>query len=217
MKKSFTSFIIIFLFFACHEPREQDISTTNAFNKKAGAEISMETAERWISRYRNDEAEKRFDTYTKVLTYSEIEKTLNTVSEPMGVLFHYAIDDNGHVNTFLIPISEDNPIWNAPNILNVDDGSIISGGDALALAERFKAAYPDEIRSHFFGIHVFEKVYNSIEFVHATSDDGIDQLLLFMRSDAEHSDGRLQGESVSVYDNSIRCPPFCDTSEPSEN
>jgi hypothetical protein len=207
------SFVLLLLLFNCHDTK--DATTENQvspFNKNVGKKISMEQAQRWIVRYEESTSSSRTET-AQQLTATTLSEILSPITEKLGVSFHRAIDQTGAYHILVVPVKQGQPVWDSEHILDANSSAEIDPQTARNWTDRYKAENPNGVWSHFFGIHVFERDFTTIDLAEATNDQGRRQLLLFIWRIQSVDNGRSQGEIVDVYDASAPCPPTCNASE----
>jgi hypothetical protein len=209
MKKVTSLLAILLLLFNCQESKDStSANQVSPFNRNVGKLIPMNVAERWINRYKENNTTARSEDHPGI-TEVELSSILTPLDEKLGVSFHRALDEDGEYHILVVPVKEGQSAWSSEQILDASNNVLIDAQTAEAWADRYKAENPDGIWSHFFGIHVFESEFDTIQLVDALNDQDAPQLLLFISRNSNIGSGRIQGDAIEVYDASVPCPTIC--------
>lgn len=203
--------LILLCLINCHDSKNTSSKQVSAINKNVGLKIPMDVAERWISRYRK--ANSARSEQIPNITPESIAEILDPVDERLGLSFHRAIDPSGNYHILVAPVNQNVPFLYAGKIFDATTSSMVNLADAEQWSERYKTENSAGIWSHFFGTHVFEQAFSSIQLQEALNDNNIPQLLLFIWRDDASSNGRTNGTTVDVYDASGLCPNLCSPSQ----
>lgn len=219
--KSLIAFILLFLtvsFLGCQDSRE-DLKTKSEldFYRTIGEEIPFQTGLDWIEFYH---AQNNVNERTKLLTNysvseSQLQALMGSVSELVGVAFHYGTDSWGSQHIILIPVESSLSLWSSiAGRLYVDanSGNQISQSTAQAWATNYKNAHPSGIWFHFFGADIFDEIQALPYFESIDIEPGVDvlnltpELLLIVWNDGLLF-GRTKDEDGRMFDASNPCPP----------
>lgn len=211
MKKIASFILLLGLLSNCQESKDANSDNQlTAFNRDVGQQISLETAERWIDRFKNQSESAKIQSGQQ-LSETSVNQILNPTSDKLGIAFHRALDDDGEYHIIVEPIIEGQPAWTSQLLLDANTDALVNVETAERWADNYKSENPNEAWSHFFGMHVFESAFNSIQLVESLDDDNAPALLLYIWRTSANQVGRTSGEMLEVYDRSIVCPPNCDT------
>jgi hypothetical protein len=204
-------FIFILLLINCQEPKET--LSENKFSKNVGLKIPIDVAERWVARYRTSNRSSRSQDVISI-SAATLRDFTNSQGDYNGIIFHHAFDDNGNYHTLLIPYTEGLSLWNASQVIDSNIDSSIDPTIAKSWTQNYVDENPNGVWSHFFGSLIFTEIlsrpmFERMDLAHALSDTNEPQFLLYVTFAAVTQNGRSQGESVEVYDQSNPCPPFC--------
>jgi hypothetical protein len=211
MKKIITCLVLFSILINCQESKEN--ITENKFSKNVGQKIPTDVAERWAARFRDSNLGSKTQSNSSISA-----NTLNSLMELLndfnGIVFHHALDNNGHYHTLLIPFTEGTPLWNVSHVIDSESDMMIDPTLAKQWAENYIAENPNGIWSHFFGSHVFDSIlsrttFERVDLVHGSNDLSQPQVLLYVIYAATSQNGRSEGESIEVYDMSSPCPAYC--------
>lgn len=205
---------------ACQETKEDlknPVSEKDIY-KTIGEEIPYETGVKWIEFYKekNNSQGREKILFDYMVSDSQMEALLHSVTDLVGVAFHYGIDSLGEKHILLIPVGDSLSLWSSiPGRVFVDanTGTEISQDVAYAWAQSYKDAHPASIWFHFFGKNIFDEMavlpyFNSIDIEPAINILNLKpQLLLIIWNDLLISNGRTTDDPATVYDASNACPP----------
>lgn len=184
-----------------------------------GEEIPYETGMEWIEFYRKKQySQGRLDA---MLSYKvsgkNLDTLLNSVSNLVGIAFHYALDEAGQEHVIAIPIDESLDLWSLASdriLIDANTDSPVSSAVAAAWSQNFQKAHPDDIWFHFFGKNIFDDMralpyFDNIDIEPAINVSNLTpQLLLVVTNDDLSSVGRTASDAPgTVYDASNPCPP----------
>jgi lambda repressor-like predicted transcriptional regulator len=213
MKKVTSLLAILLLLINCQESKDSTpANQVSPFNRNVGKQISMDVAERWMNRYKEKNNAAKTEDHQGI-TEAQLSTILTPLDDKLGVSFHRAIDKTGEYHILVVPIKEGQSTWSSEQILDATNNVLIDAQTAEDWADRYKNENPDGIWSHFFGIHVFESEFDTIQLVDALNDQDAPQLLLFISRNSNAYNGRIQGDGVEVYDASVPCPTICNGAE----
>ena len=220
MKKFFAglSLFVGVSLLSCEETGSNDqisVSTISHY-RTIGAPIPFATGMHWIDLYneRNPSSAR-----TQLLDHFELSESMtlelmNSVSDLVGIAFHYGNDVFGQKHIIAIPVDNTMKLWtDIPGRIYVDtnSGSVISQSTASTWAQNYKNQNPSSIWFHFFGEDVFLEItalpfFNSIDIQPALNELLAPQLLLVIWNESL-SLGRSQSEEEgAIYDASNPCP-----------
>jgi lambda repressor-like predicted transcriptional regulator len=209
MKKVTSLLAILLLLFNCQESKDStSANQVSPFNRNVGKQISMDVAERWISRYKEKNNTARIEEDPSI-TEAELNSILTPLDEKLGASFHRAIDEDGEYHILVASVMEGQSAWSSEQILDASNNVLINAQTAEAWANRYKAENPNGIWSHFFGVYVFEQHYVNIDLHEARNDQDVPQILLFITRNQSVDNGRSTEETIDVYDVSAPCPATC--------
>lgn len=215
------SIVSVAIFFvACQESKDDlkaPLSEKDLY-KSIGEEIPFEVGMSWIDFHnRKGTTIGRIDSLPSCqIPADKLKLMLSSVSDLVGVAFHYGIDDFGTYHILAIPVNGSMELW--PSIadrviIDANSGAEISQDVAHAWAESFKAANPSEIWYHFFGKKVFDEMLTlvyleTVDIQRATHTQELTpELLLVIWNNQAVSEGRTKLLGGTVYDASNLCPP----------
>src|SRR5687767_2502583 len=83
--------------FSCQDTKEAKPTAQQniGFFKNIGTQISLETADRWISAYQSTNAEGREGLNDYTISHDQLNSLLQSVTSFVGVALHHGIDENG--------------------------------------------------------------------------------------------------------------------------
>jgi hypothetical protein len=191
--------------------------------RTVGMKIPTEVGARWIAAYnRKNSISGRGQGVAYSVDAAQLEASLASVNDLVGVAFHYAEDDLGNTHIIMIPIDPTMSIWTEiPGRVFVDTntGNPISQGEANSWANRYKRNNPGMIWFHYFGRNVFDEILiianlASMDIVPALDDLDLSPELLLVIGNTESLlenliGGLLGGRTettTTVYDASYPCP-----------
>lgn len=205
---------------ACQETKEdlKNPVSEKEIYKTIGEEIPFETGMKWIEFYqeKNSNQGREKILFDYMVSNVQMDTLLHSVTDLVGVAFHYAIDSLGVKHILLIPVDDSLSLWSSrPGRVFVDanTGTEISQDVAYAWAQNYKDANPTRIWFHFFGKNIFDEMtalpyFNSIDIEPAINILNLKpQLLLIIWNDALITNGRTTDDPATVYDASNACPP----------
>src|SRR5688572_10121147 len=174
MKRSM--FVMVMYFglslLACQDTKE-DIKPNNESLKAVGEQIPFETGMQWIDFYKekNHDEQGRLGLSSYSVSDVQVQAMLQSVTDIVGVSFHYGIDHLGTKHIIVIPVDQSLKLWSAiPGRVYVDanSGEQISQDIASAWAARYRNQHPNSVWFHFFGQQIFDEIqaipyFNSIE------------------------------------------------------
>lgn len=204
----------------CQENREDAKAPISQkdFYKTIGEQIPFETGMEWIDNYQTKaSASGRTESLSRYhVTASTLQAALASVSNPVGISFHYATDEAGETHILLIPIAESMQLWaDAPGriIVDANTDSEIPPSTAQAWVSAYTDAHPAGIWFHFFGVDIFRDMSALPFFSEVDIQRGINtaeltpELLLIVWNNILSTPlGRTMTDGV-VYDASNACPP----------
>lgn len=210
---------------ACQDAREDDLKdeSTVAAYRNIGHQIPFETGVEWMEYYRQengiDQGREKLlglGLFRYTISGPQMEAMAASVSDLVGVAFHWAIDDDGDKHIIAIPIDPTLRLWTSiPGRIYVDanTGNPISQAVAQAWAQNYKDAHPTDIWFHFFGETVIDQVlavpyFNSVDIEPAINVlNLLPQMLLIVWNEDLLPLGRSATERATVFDASNPCPP----------
>lgn len=221
--KSLIAFLSLFLavsFLACQDTRDGVQTTGKAdYYRTVGEQIPFETGIDWIENYRTaNNGESRTGTSSGYsVPASQLKELLASVSDVVGVAFHYGVDESGKTHIILVPVDPSLSLWTSiPGRIYVDanTGTAMSQSLAQTWTTSYENAHPSSIQFHFFGANIFDEIQAIPYFESIDVEQGIDLLnltpeLLLVVWNTGLLSGRTAGEEATVYDASNPCPP-CD-------
>jgi hypothetical protein len=201
--------LMVATIFSCEDVREHNADADQKFNRKVGGQISLETAERWISRFRSVAGREE----SFAVSSASVAALLSGVENKLGIVLHHATHDDGAHHILMIAVKDDLLLWTNGPVLDATTDQFVNESTANVWAERYKEANPSAAWSHFFGADTFEEInatpgFTQMEIVPALNDEGKPQLLLYVWSESL-SGGKMKNETLQVYDMSWVCPPTC--------
>ena len=208
--KKIVLFGLLLLAISCQDSRDHQ-SPSNTFNREVGQAIPTDVAYRWIRQIGNTQA--RTDVHT--LPAAQLHDLLPATTGFVGVTLHHALDNTGASHILITPVAEDGTLWSVDQVWDATAKQWLELAIAESWANRFREANPTVPQYHFFGSNLFDTLLaNSsldvIEIVPAVNDKQEPQLLLFVWSG--NATGKVQGLTLTVYDKSNPCPPWCGSS-----
>lgn len=204
------------LLLSCQDSREDLKSTGPDLSEyqSVGMRISAETGARWIQTY-NDRSSGygRVDGVLYSIDSEELQETLGSVNQLIGVAFQYAIDDDGVKHVIVIPVDETLRLWtdiDGRKYVDANTGLPISKGKAESWSMKFQAENPNEIWFHYFGRNIFDEILSTTDFdrldiIPAINDLDLSPQLLLVVGNSSSLLGRTTAEAP-VYDASYPCP-----------
>jgi hypothetical protein len=212
------SLFIAAVILSCQDSKEiaPDANQNIGFYKNIGAQISVETANRWIDAYQKLNNDGRIDLFPYTISKDLIESALESVTDPVGVAFHHGIDDEGEHHFIAIPVDGALSVWSdTPGKIYVDanNDEVISWEVARSWASAYEEQNPNQVWFHFFGVNIFNEMstlsyFRKVDVVPALNDlDLTPQVLLIVRNINSLSNGRGLDGGSTVYDMSSPCPP----------
>lgn len=214
-----TGVLITMTLLGCQESKDavQPLSEKD-FYKTIGEQIPFETAIKWMELYRKEGTKQgRFEaTPSYSVSAAQLQATMASTEELVGLAFHHAIDEAGERHLLVIPVDGTLTLWRSGTgrvFVDANTSSEITQEVASAWATNYKNEYPDEKWFHFFGKGVFDEMsalpdFSSVELEPALSElDFSQQILLIILNDESESSGRTAVEFAMVYDASNACPP----------
>ncbi len=213
-----TSVFLAMSLFTCQDSRDAVTSPSETdFYKTVGEEIPFETGMQWIDYYQDQNNSSGraslFENYE--VSAGQVESILSSVSNVVGVAFHYGTDVWGTKHIILIPVETSLSLWSSiPGRIYVDanSGNTISQSTAQSWATNYKNAHPSDIWFHFFGANIFDDIQAVPYFEHLDIEPGINVLnltpqLLLVVWNEDLILGRSQDEEGRTFDASNPCPP----------
>lgn len=210
MKKIIGFAILICTFATCQDSSQTSAERTQSL-RDVGGPIAKEEAARWRARY--DKSSTGFRQHSApTISKTSLQHVVNAIAECDGVYFHNALEGDEH-HVLLIPYKDGQSLWSTTVVVDANSDSMMEVATASLWAERYVAQNQDGPWSFFFGRHLLETILSNSEFEQmeiapATSDAGVQLLLLYVTYGGELTNGRTQG-TVEVYDQSNQCPPYC--------
>jgi hypothetical protein len=216
--KSASAFIFAFFLLSlwgCQDSRSDlTKSEDNLLFKEVGEEISMEAAKRWMELYKKQNPSGRLlGSFT--VDAANLESTLESATDVIGLAFHYGIDDDGVTHLIVIPIGSSRTLWSIGDqrtFIDANNNSIIDQNEAREWASRFEVQNPSAIWFHFFGRAIFDEIktveyFSSLDIQPAIHDVELTpELLLIVWNEQLVTNGRSMDEGRS-FDASNPCPP----------
>jgi hypothetical protein len=187
--------------------------------KSIGQQIPYETGVQWIEAYQemNNNKQGRLISLEYQITASQLEALLQSVSNLVGVAFHYALDESGKQHILIIPVDESLSVWNSTPgriIVDANSDSIINQSTAEIWAQSYKDVHPEGIWFHFFGADLFDEIFDipffttlDIQPVINTLNLLPQMLLIVWDLSSDLNIGRTMRESGRIFDASNPCPP----------
>jgi len=213
---------IALLLLACQDSGEEIKANpaTIAAYRKIGMEIPFETGMQWMECYKKNNSQQGrlgLSLASFVISDDQVEDMIASVSNPVGVAFHYAEDASGELHIIAIPVDETLRLWTSiPGRIYVDanSGDVISQSLAESWAQNYKDEHPADIWFHFFGQDTMEAVVAVPFFNSMAIEPALDilnlspQLLLIVWNQGTFL-GRQKGGGGNgvVFDASSPCPP----------
>jgi hypothetical protein len=216
MKKLFYFSVFTFLLFTCRDPHEFK-QCQSLFNERIGAQISIETANRWVERMKSTEytgfSRMKLD---EPIPSSYLYDYLADIESKLGIAFHYGSDLDGEMH--LLIIKYDNETRWSETIFDTKTKLIISNSEAHALCDRFRTLKTSGPWSHFFGKNLIVDILSksnfiSFQLIPGINDEDEQQLLFHVWLDQNPLNGRTLESQLEVYDKGFPCPTNC----PNEN
>jgi hypothetical protein len=216
---------------ACQDTKEGDLDNASsdvASYRKIGRQIPFETGMQWMEYYKKKNSEQGkvgllgLGLFTYTISGTQMEAMLESVSDLVGVAFHYATDNLGNTHIIAIPIDPSLSVWSSiPGRIFIDTntGNPISQSTAQAWAQTYKDAHPTGIWFHYFGETIFDQILaipylNSIDIEPAINILNLTpQMLLIVWNEDLLPFGRTVGagkaaaERATIFDASNPCPP----------
>jgi cytoskeletal protein RodZ len=189
---------------------EQQVNTLDA---NVGHEVPLADAKEWISQYKKKHAGAREASYS--IRAAQLRSTLQSVPNPIGVTFHYAIDNNGTNHVIAVALDAHASLW-APSSVAIDanTNTVIAIDQAKAWARRHKQANPNGVWSHSFGMNMIDEITANPAFTYFDIEPAINAIgpqLVLLVWNTGNSGGRTTDGGITprTYDESRMCPPHC--------
>jgi hypothetical protein len=210
---------------ACQDTKEENLKNESSdvtFYRSIGKQIPFETGMQWMEYYRKKNTQQGkvgllgLGLFTYTISGPQTETMLQSVSDLVGVAFHYAIDNLGNTHIIAIPIDPSLSLWSSiPGRIYVDanTGNPITQSVAQTWAQNYKDAHPGGIWFHFFGETIFDQIlaipyFNSMDIEPAINVLNLTpQMLLIVWNEDLLPFGRATSETATVFDASNPCPP----------
>jgi len=205
---------------ACQDTKDglENKLADRSYYKTIGKQIPFETGMRWMEFYqkRNSQEGRVSILSGYEISASQVETMLASVSDPVGVAFHYGTDSWGIRHIIAIPVDGSMSLWSSiPGRVFVDanTGNAISQSTAQTWAQHYKNTHPTGIWFHFFGQNIFDEIvaipfFNNLDIEPAIDDlTLLPQLLLIVWNETSLLGGRTSEEEGLIFDASSPCPP----------
>jgi hypothetical protein len=202
---------------SCQE-RNETVTAEEQVNKldaSVGHQVPLEDAKAWISAYNKKHARAHEVSYS--ITAEQLRSVMQSVPDPIGITFHYALDDNNRPHVIAVALDAHASLW-APSSVAIDanTNTAIAIDQAKAWARRHRQANPGRVWYHSFGNNAIAEIvtnpdFNYLDIAPAINGNG-PQLVLLVWNNG-NTNGRTTGEGGSpvAYDESTSCPPYCPT------
>lgn len=205
----------------CQESRE-DIKaplSQKDFYKTIGEAIPFETGMAWIDNYTNEASgEGRTEGLLGYkVSSSEMHTLLSSITNPVGVSFHYGTDALGITHIVLIPVDASMSLWSSipgRTFVDANTGMEVSQSVAYNWTSVYKNAHPNSIWFHFFGKDIFDDMaalpyFTEIDIERGTNTVELtpELLLVIWDNTLNLGLGRTMDQFATVYDASNACPP----------
>jgi len=211
---------IVMSLLACQDTKDgRNTPFEYSLYKEVGKQIPLETGKRWIRAYENKNyTSGRLLGPDYAISAGQFNELLGSVSNLVGVAFHYGLDGVGNTHIIAIPIDESLSLWSdIPGRIMVDanSGYVISRAQAQQWAAAFSAANPTGVRYHFFGKYIFDEIkalsfFSELDIEPAINDeDQSPQMLLMVWNLLGGILGRTESTEGAFSDASNMCPPNC--------
>lgn len=211
--------IVMFLVLNCQNADDKYLNETSlgqsSLKRDVGKQIPFEQAQGWLKNLQGKTSsngwEKNDPSFS--LDPTKFKQLLTSLPGIVGLVFHYGIDENDVRHVIVIPIDETLSLFSSPKtIVDANSNTVVQQSVAREWIENYRKKYPDQIRSHFFGVNILNEInsmagFSNMEMKRALSGEGIPQLLLFVWREGTGG-GRIKSDPL-VYDYGDPCPPRC--------
>jgi hypothetical protein len=210
---------------SCQDTRVEDQKheTDVALYRNIGHQIPYETGVQWMEYYQQQQGGVQgrkkllgLGLFSYTISGPQVEAMTASVSDLVGVAFHWALDDDGDTHIIAIPIDPTLSLWSSiPGRIYVDanTGNPISQAVAQDWAQNYKDEHPTGIWFHFFGETVMDQIlaipyFNSMDIEPAINIlNLLPQMLLIVWNEDLLPFGRSDAERATIFDASNPCPP----------
>jgi hypothetical protein len=208
----------LLLMLGCRDTAENNVSDQNDRNKlnaAVGREIPLDIAQQWIANYKKKDARVMETSYR--VDAVQLQNLMQAVPDPLGIIFHYATDDSGDSHILVISLDENAPFWTASSVVvDANTNAVVDAIAAKTWAKRYRAANPNGVWHHSFGINMFRSISSNPGFQYfdvspALNEIGSQLVLMVWNNTTNSREGKSNtGRLTAVaYDDSFRCPPTC--------
>ncbi|HEY0739889.1 MAG TPA: hypothetical protein VGD40_00455 [Chryseosolibacter sp.] len=211
MKRHLLFAVLVSCLTACLDSRETtDHKSPKLYDKGVGEQIPFSVATRWAESFNAATLAGRTAS-TFSLEADALAHIIDPVNERLGVVFHHGMDSNKDYRLMMYALDQDAELFKN-KIVDLASGQIVDASTARAWAKQYAESHPATPWYHFFGRDVFVEIqskeaFNYIEIVRGLNEELAEQVLLFVYNTKRIAGGKIQGESVTVYDVSQTCPP----------
>lgn len=210
MKKFFVVTALTLAMLSCQESKEASQKLPKRYDRSVGEQIPLEVARRWANNFSQAHSSGRQESSFSV-DAQILSSLLGSIEEKLGVILHHGVDETNTNHLLVFTMGADGELFKG-DILDASTGSFINENTARKWAATYVSLHPGTPWYHFFGSDIFSeiqsnKAFEYLDIVRGLNERDEEQVLLFVYNTRGIESGRIEGNSVQVYDVSQSCPP----------